>query len=1109
MNRNSSFSPKTLLIATFLLLLTAFALHAQKRLTDFYSTDLSTEVPTNFIEFNGKAYFMATDVTHGRNLWTSDGTKNGTRFFLETEPTRPEINATYYFKTDSILYVFSNQNLWQIDKKHNAKQLNSQPLVVSRKFNNFDNKLFFNAIEYFDLKSKSFQKIAINDPKSLINDNLRNYNECSHGKLRAFSFYGNNNDKDNKFYVLEPNQNAYTALSLGFPLSSGVPSNIYKLKGNYFGAIEREGIYKFSQNKVPQKVSFFSGLVLYQNQVEEKLYILTSEGSQTTQYVFDGEKLEQISNKIYEWKGISRLKQISNDSLFYSTIRYNSGENKIQFVQLDKLGELAVKLTLPDGSNLGSIVEVLNDSLFSFAHSLVSDNIFQKTTIVNFKKFTVKFIELGEFALLPNGEFIGQRLKESSKGRNLSIFNLNKNEFLINTFSTKSRPKSLGMWFDILNKTLFVGLNEYDNLKSIYAFKCDSDQGKRILAQQDSSFNIRTQTNINGGNQIGEDIQLYATDSDKNISQIYDYTIDYTLNNNYNSFPKIYIYDHLKNTTVQVKKSNKPIYQLYQISFEIDEDKIREVNSTYRNTLKTYYFPTKFQENRVFQLVNQFYFWGKEGGEFENQLFIFDGIENTFKRIVNEPVQSVHSFKNLPVVVLKTGQVRIMDTKNAFENYFVMNIELDEKQFFSFKDNGNFFFINTQNRVYYSDGDCQNSGLIDVPQRDGFWGVERIHNSDFYLLGNQSERFIGKGRNINPFPSNYSGIIGLSNKNVYYGLAIEDRSQGVMYKTVIYQYNLAIAKTTLIDTIYGYFAYYTDVFRVLEKEKKWEFIIGNKQYTITDISKDADKIGISQFSNYAYSETIFRGKNNNTLLTSGKELILKNNVQNTILMTLKPDEYWQSNFNSVYYQQSEEYIYLSVLTISNNIGLVKKVIRISKQDFTIKTIDVPFGVRVFRTSSDTAPYYPILLGAERLYAIIESPNEGRQLWLLDEAKQTQKVPDYTSQREIIEEFIGNKDCATARLNQLIPTEKVEQYGIFPNPTSKYLFLNLPKDQRQSIEKMEIYDTLGRLISNQITQNSFSINPDLISLNLPDLPTGLYFLKVNLSSTSLNFKFVVE
>jgi hypothetical protein len=187
---------------------------------------------------------------------------------------------------------------------------------------------------------------------------------------------------------------------------------------------------------------------------------------------------------------------------------------------------------------------------------------------------------------------------------------------------------------------------------------------------------------------------------------------------------------------------------------------------------------------------------------------------------------------------------------------------------------------------------------------------------------------------------------------------------------------------------------------------------------------------------------------------------------------------------------------------------MRKIIRVNKKDFTLKIIDIPFGVRPNRTSFDTETFYPIALVGNRLYAIIESPNEGRQLWLLDETKQNQRAPDFNNLQVADVEFIGNKDCAIARLSQLIPTEKVGQYGIFPNPTSKYLFLNLPKDQRQSIEQIEIYDSIGRLISNQLIQNSFSINPDLISLSLPDLATGMYFLKVNLSSTSLNFKFMV-
>ena len=36
----------------------------------------------------------------------------------------------------------------------------------------------------------------------------------------------------------------------------------------------------------------------------------------------------------------------------------------------------------------------------------------------------------------------------------------------------------------------------------------------------------------------------------------------------------------------------------------------------------------------------------------------------TFKRVVDVPVHSVYYFKNLPIIVLKIGQVRILDPKN-------------------------------------------------------------------------------------------------------------------------------------------------------------------------------------------------------------------------------------------------------------------------------------------------------------------------------------------------------------------------------------------------------------------------------------------------------------
>jgi hypothetical protein len=69
-------------------------------------------------------------------------------------------------------------------------------------------------------------------------------------------------------------------------------------------------------------------------------------------------------------------------------------------------------------------------------------------------------------------------------------------------------------------------------------------------------------------------------------------------------------------------------------------------------------------------------------------------------------------------------------------------------------------------------------------------------------------------------------------------------------------------------------------------------------------------------------------------------------------------------------------------------------------------------------------------------------------------------------------------------------------------------LNLPKAQREDIKSLQIYDATGKIVGNELNRNTFRTNIDLISLDLPILPSGNYFLEVKLSDKILNYRFVV-
>ena len=1088
MKKNNSTTKRVIKysIAILTMLLMSENGFAQRRLTDFYSNETSTETPVSLTEFGGKVYFLATDIAHGRNVWVSDGTKQGTRFFLETEPNLPRFNQLLSYKTNGFLYIFSNQNLWQIDAQQNAKKLNTSPLIISRSISYFDNKLFFNALEYYDLKNNTFRKLIANTNNK--NASPIYFSECTQEKLRAFSYFGNQIDIANTVFILEPNQTEYKPLKLGSRFLFGLPNKIYNFGNEYFTPVSRQGVFKFSADKDPEIVANLPGQILHQYVSNGILYLIINNQSDINQYTFDGKVLNLISTQSYEWNNIDFLKPIS-DSLFYALFRQGNAVSN-QIISLPRAGKLTTKITLSNDLVYNGQLRIHNDTLVSISTSIDYNSSsglgLQKAAIINLKKNTAIYKNLGNVSRVASGSFVGQKQK-NTKGIDISFYNDDTNEFLVATNSAKSRPKTIGITGDIVNKTLFVGFNEYDNIKSIYAFTGNTDQGKRILAQKDSAFGISTRLSGAGGTEITDEITIYNSSVENNSGLTeYDHST-YQF--------KTFIYDFLKNTVEQRQFLVNPYRSTTNKYFLVDANKIRQIDNLFINTIKTFNFPTEFQANRLLQMGNQFYFWGAESGQYANQLFVFDMEEGLFKRITDRPVYMLYQFKGRPVVFFKSGEVALLDTKKGYLQYNLFKINWNGKDQFYYDNKGDFFILSSPNDAYYSDGNCKNSGRINLPVTNDFWRSNRIGTSFYYTLQNQKTTYFANGTTARELSNQYGGFVGVSNKNAYYTVF---KSNGINYIQELYQMDLGSLQAKYIDSTAGY--YYDTSFKTLEEGKKWVLFLGSKQFVISDGGKNADDIKvITAKPVYRYSQSIFvNGKD--TLSLAGNQLILSNLSGNKSIA--KADS---NNYLTYQYTQSNEFVYMLML---NQNGLCRKIIRVNKQDYTVKIIEIPFGINRVRSRSDSPNYYPISLVGDRLYGIIDSPVEGMQVWLLDETKQTHTIPIYQNQSELDPELSGNERCIEERLNQVIPTEKIEQYGIFPNPTSKYLFLNLPKAEREDIQEITIYSIEGRVVGSQLSRSNFVTAPDLIGLDLPQLSVGTYFLKVQLSSKTLTFKFVV-
>jgi ELWxxDGT repeat protein len=87
---------------------------------DNTNTTTSSLDPYNFVTYKGKIYYSDQDNVHGRELWITDGTPQGTQLFKDISAGIPSSNPTYFIEMDGILYFVSSDGthgteLWRTD----------------------------------------------------------------------------------------------------------------------------------------------------------------------------------------------------------------------------------------------------------------------------------------------------------------------------------------------------------------------------------------------------------------------------------------------------------------------------------------------------------------------------------------------------------------------------------------------------------------------------------------------------------------------------------------------------------------------------------------------------------------------------------------------------------------------------------------------------------------------------------------------------------------------------------------------------------------------------------------------------------------------------------
>src|SRR5262245_30835782 len=83
-------------------------------LTDINVNGLGSS-PGAMVAIGGTAYFAATDVDHGRELWKSDGTAAGTTLVKDIRPGLSSSYPRYLTAVDGTLFFSAFGELWKSD----------------------------------------------------------------------------------------------------------------------------------------------------------------------------------------------------------------------------------------------------------------------------------------------------------------------------------------------------------------------------------------------------------------------------------------------------------------------------------------------------------------------------------------------------------------------------------------------------------------------------------------------------------------------------------------------------------------------------------------------------------------------------------------------------------------------------------------------------------------------------------------------------------------------------------------------------------------------------------------------------------------------------------
>ena len=331
------------------------------------------------IEFNGKLYFMASDTTHGRELWVSDGTDAGTKLLKDLSPGKEDGEPNNFLIFENKLYFWG---IWSTDGTEAGTKVVRyfRPRVsrgVNTRFTVFGNKFYFAAADGVTgpnrqlwmsdgtgagtVLVKTSTSALINNPTDMTVFNNQLY------------FYGHSSNSSSRRQDLWTSDGTEAGTSVLVPLSAaavGDPTTDSKAFVEFNG-----------------KLLFWGGNDLWEtdgtSNGTKQIKDLGGGGASSEKYIWQGKIYFEIRNNLWVTDGTEAGTNSLTESMNANIKEFVEYDNKLYFSAINL--EQGQELWYTDGTSAGtqfavdifpghnssklSSMKVLNNKLFFSANS--------------------------------------------------------------------------------------------------------------------------------------------------------------------------------------------------------------------------------------------------------------------------------------------------------------------------------------------------------------------------------------------------------------------------------------------------------------------------------------------------------------------------------------------------------------------------------------------------------------------------------------------------------------------------------------------------------------------------------------------------------------------